>query len=183
MSDFIVLKSGPLILREININDVTKKYVNWLNDPDVNQHLESRFVLQNDSTVKNFVEDCNKSKTVFLFGIFIEKNNKHIGNIKLGPINKYHNHAEIGLMIGDKSEWGKGYGSRAIFEVTNFAFNQLKISKVNAGCYESNTGSKKSFNKVGYKVEGVLKEHVVFNGHREDVLRFGCFPYSLNYHK
>ena len=50
-------KEKPSIyLLSINVNDVNETYVNWLNDPLVNQYLETRFSLQNIETVRSFVE-------------------------------------------------------------------------------------------------------------------------------
>jgi len=169
----IKIKSNLLILNELSCDDITQEYINWLNDPEVNKYLELRFVYQDERLVKEFVKKCAKNEFEFLFGIFTKDDMKHIGNIKLGPINKFHNYAEVGLMIGDKSEWGKGYGSHAISIITQFAFEQLDLSKLGAGCYKSNLGSKKIFQKAGYQLEGVLKDHVLYNGHREDVYRFG----------
>jgi RimJ/RimL family protein N-acetyltransferase len=99
---------------------------------------------------------------------------KHIGNIKLGPINIHHNYAEIGLMIGDKDSWGKGFASKSISMITQFGFNQLELEKLNAGCYENNIGSKKSFENAGYQVEGFLRSHVDSVNGREGVWRLGC---------
>ena len=104
---------------------------------------------------------------------------KHIGNIKLGPINIHHNCAEIGLIIGDKDSWGKGLASRAISIVTQFGFNQLKLAKLSAGCYENNIGSKKAFEKSGYQVEGFLKNQVNTIDGREGVWRMGCSNFDF----
>jgi len=170
----IVLKSDTLILKELEPDNVTNKYVNWLNDPEVNQYLESRFVQQNKHTVKMFVKNCKNSKVDFIFGIFLLDGVTHIGNIKLGPVSVYHKHASIGIMIGDKEYWGKGFESQAISMITQFGFNQLKLEKLCAGCYESNIGSKKAFEKSGYQVEGFIKNHVNSINGREGSWMLGC---------
>jgi [ribosomal protein S5]-alanine N-acetyltransferase len=77
-------------------------------------------------------------------------------------------------MIGDKDSWGKGFASEAISMVTQFGFNQLKLAKLSAGCYENNIGSKKAFEKSGYKVEGFLRSHVKSHLGREGVWNMGC---------
>ena len=81
----IILESNMLILKELRLNNVTKEYVGWLNDVEVNKYLESRFVTHNERTVREFVENCAKSNLKYLFGIFIKSDMRHIGNIKLGP--------------------------------------------------------------------------------------------------
>ncbi len=171
----IVLKSNLLVLKELESTDVTQQHVDWLNNPKVNQYLESRFILQDKYTVKEFVENCKQSDLCFLFGVFTVDSMKHIGNIKLGPINLNHNYAEIGIMIGDMDAWGMGFASKAISMVTHFGFYQLKLFKISAGCYENNVGSKKAFEKSGYQVEGLLANQVESTNGREGVWRLGCF--------
>lgn len=170
----IIQNSSKLLLKELEISDVNQKYVSWLNDPEVNQYLESRFTLQNENLVKSFVERVWNSEVDFLFGIYLDNGIKHIGNIKIGPINLDHNSASIGLLIGDKNHWGKGYASIAISMITEFAFSDLKLSKLSAGCYSENIGSKQAFEKSGYKVEGFLREHVETGSGRSGIWKLGC---------
>ena len=172
--DNFILESDGLILKELTSKDVTQQYVEWLNDSEINKYLESRFQYQNQLTVKEFVTACKESKVNFLFGIFIKNGMKHIGNIKLGPINTHHEYAEIGLMIGDKDFWGRGIASQVISMVTQFGFYELKLKKLGSGCYESNIGSKKAFEKSGYQIEGLMRNCVKLNNTRESVLRLGC---------
>jgi RimJ/RimL family protein N-acetyltransferase len=169
-----ILKSDILILKELESNDVTQTYIDWLNDFEVNKYLESRYMNHDINTVKDFVDSYRNSEIEFLFGIFLKGSIKHIGNIKLGPINKHHKRADIGILIGDKDYWGKGFAKEAISMISQFAFDQLKLAKLTAGCYESNIGSKKAFEKSGYNVEGFLKGHVVLSNVREGVWKFGC---------
>jgi RimJ/RimL family protein N-acetyltransferase len=170
----IILKSDILVLQELESSDVTRTYIDWLNDFEVNKYLESRYMNHDKNTVKAFVDACRNSELEFLFGIFLKGSMKHIGNIKLGPINKHHKRADIGLIIGDKDCWGKGFAKEAISMIGQFGFNQLKLAKLTAGCYESNIGSKKAFEKSGYNVEGFLKGHVVSANVREGVWQLGC---------
>ena len=167
------IESKRLQLRELNVADVTESYVSWLNNPEINQYLESRFFKHEFKDVKRFVEEINNDKYNILLGIFIKKSMKHIGNIKIGPINLHHKTAYIGLLIGDNSEWHNGYATESIQAVTKFCFNKLNLMKIVAGCYESNTGSKKAFEKSGYEVEGFLCSHVETDHGREGCWQLG----------
>ena len=169
----VSLESDRLQLRELASTDVTNNYVSWLNDAEINQYLESRFCKYKHEDVKQFVEDSRCCLHTVLFGIFVKKNMKHIGNIKIGPINLNHKRASIGILIGDKNEWGNGYASEAIQLVTEFGFEELSLMKITAGCYESNKGSKKAFEKSGYEVEGFFKSHVETQYGREGSWQLG----------
>ena len=167
----ITIKTSRTILRPLTEKDVTPEYVHWLNDIKINQYLESRFVCHTVLSVRSFVKTMNNDASSYLFGIFIDS--KHIGNIKLGSINKNHLRANIGLMIGDSDYWSQGIATEVIRAVTSFAFEDKGIIKIDAGCYESNLASKKVFIKSGFEVEGFLKSHVINDGTREGVWLLG----------
>lgn len=160
-------------LRRLQASDVTLEYVNWMNDPEINRYLESRYDDHSLTSIKTFVEAMSHEKGNFLFGIFCNKTSLHIGNIKLGPIDYRYLRAEIGLIVGNRNFWGKGIATEAILIICKFAAEELKLRKVEAGCYSSNQGSKKAFVKAGFEVEGLLKEHFYCNGKPEDSIRLG----------
>jgi ribosomal-protein-alanine N-acetyltransferase len=155
----MILKGKDIFLRPITENDVTEEYVSWLNDKDVNQFLESRFVLASIQNVKKFIIETNLNSLNYFFAICLNETDKHIGNIKLGPINHHHKRGDIGLMIGDKNNWGKGFATQAIGLISEFGLNHLKLNKITAGCYSNNKGSEKSFLKNGFIIEGNFKNH------------------------
>jgi RimJ/RimL family protein N-acetyltransferase len=83
-------------------------------------------------------------------------------------------------MIGDKKYWGKGFASRAIKIVLNFAFTKLKVAKITAGSDEHNIGSQKALIKAGFRLEGrqALQLKTSF-GRRSDGLLFGAINPNL----
>lgn len=146
------LESDKIYLREVRESDVTDDYYNWLNDPEINQYLETRFYPRSKNDILDFVKKMDGNSNEILFAICIKENDKHIGNIKLGPINWVHRKGDLSFLIGDKNYWGKGIASEAIGLVVEFAFNILGLHKVIAGYYEKNIGSMKALNKNGFEV-------------------------------
>ena len=159
-----IINSERIHLRKVNIDDVCQAYVDWLNDSKVNQYLETRYQIQTISSVSKYVKKMVDKDDEYFFAICLNSNGKHIGNIKLGPVNLVHKFGEISLLIGDKNQWGKGYATEAIKSITNFAFDELGLHKLTAGCYADNIGSIKSFIKVGFFNEGNWKDHYYSNG-------------------
>ena len=149
-----------LYLRRLKVSDVSKRYVDWINSENINQFLESRFVKHDIISLKNYIKKMTKQPNVIFLAIILKKNSKHIGNIKLGPIDYNHNIADIGIMIGDKSSWGKGYATESINLITNLAFKQLHLHKVTAGAYENNVGSIKAFLNANFIKEGTRHKHL-----------------------
>jgi ribosomal-protein-alanine N-acetyltransferase len=158
----------------LTVPDVTEQYVNWLNDPDVNRFLECRFISHDIATTRDFVEQCVADPATLLLAIrCVSLDDRHVGNIKLGPIDRNHGTAEVGIMIGDREAWGKGVGSGAIRILKDIAKRELALRRVTAGCYKSNVGSWKAFTKAGFHIEGERPKHFLLNGSPENLILMG----------
>ena len=92
----------------------------------------------------------------YLFGIFPRDSGKHVGNVKLGPIEPRHLYADVSYFLGDREAWGKGYGTDAVRVATRFGFERAKLHRVQAGFYETNVGSQRVLEKAGFTYEGRL---------------------------
>lgn len=158
------LKGNLIYLREVRLSDVNDSYYYWLNDPEVNQYLETRYFPRSKENIAEYVKSMDGNPNSVFLAICLVKNDLHIGNIKLGPINWVHRFADVSLVIGNKMYWRKGVATEAISLVTKFAFNSLNLHKLKAGCYADNTGSAKAFERVGFKREGILKKQWFFKG-------------------
>ncbi|HEX4917638.1 MAG TPA: GNAT family protein [Limnobacter sp.] len=153
---------------------VDDRYLSWLHNPLVNQHLEVRLALPGAvQDIQEFVASTNASDHSLLLGIHLAATGLHIGNIKLGPINAYHGTADVGLFIGEQQQWGKGYASQAIGLLTQHAFDALGLLKLTASCYASNLGSKNAFVKAGWQQEGIRLSQFNTKAGREDCIMLG----------
>jgi [ribosomal protein S5]-alanine N-acetyltransferase len=168
-------QQGGISLFVLDTADVSETYVEWLNNSEINRFLESRFQIHTIETTRNFVESMLNSQANLLFGIWSLSLQRHVGNIKLGPIDNRHGLAEIGLMIGDSQAWGQGIGTDAITAVSNISRTQLGLRKITAGCYASNVGSSKAFLRAGFMVEAVRKDHFLLDGCTEDLVLLANF--------
>ena len=162
------------VLKPISLKHVSHRYLGWLNDPDTNQFLETRFNVISIPTLKDYVASKTGRGDVLFYAIH-SLDNIHIGNIKLGPINSNHMTADIGFFIGDKSYHRKGVASQAIIKLCEYGFS-LGIKKITAGAYSNNIGSIKTLLKSGFYEEGFRRSQVISNGKREGVSLFGLNP-------
>ena len=96
-----------------------------------------------------------------------------MGNIKLGPINRFHQSAEISYLIGNKNFWGKGLGTEAVKKIIQVAKRKFKLKKLTAGCYSNNYGSIKVLKRNSFKKEADLKSQILFKSKRINKLLFG----------
>jgi aryl-alcohol dehydrogenase-like predicted oxidoreductase/RimJ/RimL family protein N-acetyltransferase len=97
------IKTNRFVLKKFSLNYISKKYLNWFKDQDVNRFIS--FKPKNVSDLrKNIIETLKEKNTIF-FAIFIKK--KHIGNLKIHNINYKKNEAWLGILIGDKNFRGQ----------------------------------------------------------------------------
>jgi ribosomal-protein-alanine N-acetyltransferase len=148
-------------------------YVGWLNDVGVNRYLESRFAAATLESTRRFVAAALASETSLFCGIRLT--NRHVGNIKLAPIDRHHGLGEIGIMIGEPAVWGSGIGTAAIRAMATIAKQELQLRKLTAGCYSSNQGSVRAFLKAGFFIEGTRKQHFIRGERTEDLTLLARF--------
>lgn len=165
-----LLSGNRIILRLVTAEDCQLHYLNWLNDPLVNCYLETRWRPQTLTSILEFVQQMLVDPDNYLFAIVQARTNKHIGNIKLGPINWPHRYADISYFIGERAEWGQGYATEAIQLITQFGFAVLQLHRLQAGLYASNLGSAKALAKAGYVREASFKQQLLGPNGWEDHL-------------
>lgn len=164
------IESERLVMKPLQRTDATQVYADWLNDPEVNQYLETRHQVQTIASCQAFIEQCNDDTSTHLFGIFSKATGAHIGNAKLGFIHPVYLRGQLSLFIGDKAYWNKGLASEVVKSLTGFGFAELGLNRIEAGCYEENLSSLRIFLKAGYTVEGFMRNHVISKG-----VSSGCF--------
>ena len=169
----VAMEGRQILLRDLRPGDVTQAYVDWMNDPEVVRFTESRFAPHTIGSIRDFVQGFSESPTSILFGIFSKEEPLHIGNIKLGPVNWHHGLADLALIVGNKNFWGRGIAAEAISLASRYAFDELRLCKLTAGCYADNKASEKAFKKAGFEVEAVRPLHHVCDGRRVDGIELG----------
>ena len=159
-----------IFLKPLTSEFISEDYIRWMQDENILQFLTGRDKSYNVDELERYVAQMEKSPHDWLFGIFLKEGDKHIGNIKIGNANFLHRFGDIGLIIGNKDCWGKGYGTEAITLATEYAFNQVNLNKLLAGMIVDNVGSYKAFMKAGYREAGRLKSHVLVKGQFVDAV-------------
>ena len=170
----IPIHSGNIVLRTMRPVEASATYLGWLYHPVINAYLEVRFnPPRSVSELATYIADINASFHTLLLGIFLADSQCHIGNIKLGPIDWNHRIGDLGFLIGDRAQWGKGYASKAVALLSDYAFAQLELAKLTAGCYAGNVGSRRALQKAGFMEEGRRIMQYVAANSRQDAILLG----------
>jgi ribosomal-protein-alanine N-acetyltransferase len=106
--------------------------------------------------------------TDYYFGIFTNADNHLIGSINLfSLIRGSIQSAFVGYFLDEKQN-GKGYTTEAVKLIVKFAFDELKLHRVEAGVMPHNLGSIRVLEKAGFEKEGLARKNVKINGKWED---------------
>ncbi len=175
------IESERLEFHPICLEHCTSEYVSWLNDPIIYQYLETGggYTLQ---MLSEYLDNVMK-KSILFWGIHIKSSRKHIGNIKIDPINNRHGFGEYGILLGDKQEWGKGYAKEASIAIIDYCFEKYNLRKINLGVVAENLPAVHLYKSLGFEIEGIYKNHGIYNGKYMDILRMAVFNEKLKYDK
>jgi len=151
-----------LILDPFRVDAVTDQYVGWLNNPSVVRYSEQRHRTHTRESCLDYVNSIDH-ESAHLWRILV-KSERHIGNISAHR-DSDNRSADIGIMIGDVSEWGKGYGEEAWTAVMDWLL-QSGAEIVSAGAMETNAGMLRIFQKTGMTPCGTRDFCFLFNSRR-----------------
>ena len=118
-------------------------------------------------------------KTAGLFFWLIKAGENIVGNISVKEINKRMLTAEIGYGIASEAR-GNGYATEAVRQVTHRALSQSPLRKLIAYVHEDNLASRRVLEKVGYRPEGVLREHYLINETPANEIIYGILRQELS---
>ncbi|SFJ78262.1 GNAT family N-acetyltransferase [Thermoflavimicrobium dichotomicum] len=107
---------------------------------------------------------------LYSFGIYLMETRELIGNVTLSEVVRGHlQSCWIGYYL-DKDHNGKGYMTEAVRLAVSYAFNELKLHRIEAGVMQHNIGSIRVLEKAGFHKERIAKKSVKINGRWEDHL-------------
>lgn len=144
------IRSDGCLLEVLRAADVTPAYVAWMNDPEVTRFLTPQAHSYGRDSLIAYVAARLDSGTDLFCAIRTAEGHRHIGNIKLGGIDRVLSRGDIGIVLGDRAFWGRGYATRAIAAMTRHAHSVLGLDWVIAGCHHANPGSWRAFEKAGF---------------------------------
>ena len=108
-----------------------------------------------------------------MFYIRTLEDDRLIGDVGLDPVRDSHADTFVGIAIGEREYWGKGYGSDAMRVILRYAFTELNLHRVSLNVFEYNPRAIRSYEKVGFIHEGRARGVLHRAGRRWDLLYMG----------
>ena len=163
------IRGEKVYLRPAERHDVPL-FVAWFSDADVLRHLMMRApmsVAMEEAWFDRMV--AAQGKTDYHFVICLLPDGRPIGTVGLHDIHERSGHAEFGIAIGEKSEWGKGYGTDALNAICDFGFGELRLERIELHVYAENERGRRAYEKAGFVHEGTLRHAHFARGQHQDV--------------
>lgn len=160
-----VLKGQKVTLRPPDETDAAR-FVEWLADQEVTRYLGVVVNVPSIEAEKEFLRKTGEAKDAVFWAI--EAEGKTIGTTVIRSIDWISGNGNTGILIGDKTCWGKGYASEAMALRTEYAFRQLNLHKLSSAASMENEPSKRALMKNGYKQIGIEREHAWREGRWHD---------------
>jgi len=148
----------------------------WNRDSEFGRLLDAR--VANQISVKKLTEwitqDQEKNPPAFyFFAIRTLEGDRLIGFTDLEGDLYPHSEAFVGIGIGEREYWGKGYGTDAMKVILRYAFQELNLRRVALDTFEYNPRAIRSYEKVGFVYEGRVREFLYREGRRWDLIFMG----------
>jgi ribosomal-protein-alanine N-acetyltransferase len=158
-----------------------RSYLNWLRDQEVVKYIGREEYLGEISyeEVKEYVLSMWQNKYVSFWAVHLLKSGAFIGTAKINFFNAAiakTKTADIGIMIGERSVWGKGIAGFTLSLICKYAFEELSARKLTAGALGENIAVIKAFKKIGFVEEGRIRHKVLIGDKYYDHVLMGCFP-------
>ena len=161
-------------LRALDPADLDR-YVSWLNDPEVTQYLGGVLPLISRLAESDWLERHARKEPAFGdVTLAIETlEGRHIGSVALHDPQPRDRHCSLGIMIGDKDCWNRGFGTDAIQTLLRLAFDEMNLNRVWLTVDEENARGVACYRKCGFVEEARLRQDRFSGGRYHDTLVMG----------
>ncbi len=174
MAESPIIEADRLQVVPFRREHLTATYVSWLNDPVVVRYSDQRHHVHTLETCKDYMESYEGTPNYFWAIVVRDPELGHIGNIN-AYVDPIHSVADVGMMIGERRCWGRGYGSEAFVAVCNYLKRVAGIRKVTAGAMSVNTPMLRVMEHAGMVLDGTRRRHCVFEDREVDLIHMALF--------
>jgi len=164
-------------LRPVEKDDLPR-FVKWFGDPEVRSYLdryapigqaqEERWFDRNVTAGDFQAWAIDAQPADMAVGPWV-----HIGSCGYHDIDWRNRVGEVGIVIGARDYWGQGYGTDAMQTLVAWGFYTLNLNRVYLRVYSDNPRAIRCYEKVGFQIEGRLRQHNFANGAYRDALIMG----------
>ncbi len=167
------LSGHKVVLQRFSASDITDTYVGWLNDPVTMRLSNQRFLRHDRQSSLRYLATFENCPNLF-FSVRDKSTGNAIGTMT-AYISTMHRTADMGILIGDRSAWGQGFGLDAWTTLLHHLLAQTHIRKITAGTLACNVPMLSLAAKSGMLPDGQRSKQELVDGVPHDILYFAKF--------
>jgi len=154
-----VISGSKVRLRDKKLSDVRNDY-RWQADPELARLDAAPVLIMSFSLyLLDYAAALHQSQ-LNRFPMAVETiDGKHIGNCTFYDIDEKKEQAQLGIMIGNRDYWDKGYGADAVRAMVDHAFRSTKIRRLYLKTLDSNSRAQQCFTNCGFQAFGRLRRN------------------------
>lgn len=166
-----MIYSERIRLRAAEREDLPR-FVTWLNDPEVRENMALFLPLSSTEEERWFESMLQDPPTEHTLIIEIREEGgwRPVGNCGFNHTDWRCRLSELGIFIGEKSLWDKGYGTETMRLLLSHGFKTLNLNRIYLRVFETNPRAIHVYEKVGFVHEGRLRQAEYRDGRYIDVL-------------
>jgi RimJ/RimL family protein N-acetyltransferase len=145
-------------------------YGEWYGDPEIWRLTSWAAAPLRPSAVERLFEDRELSTTDDAFAIHLKGEERPIGVISLMNISEANDSAELSVIVGPPEDRHHGYGAEAIDTILRYGFEELRLNRVGLSVFEFNEGAISTYEKLGFREEGRLRQALKRDGAFHDAI-------------
>ncbi len=146
----MVIAGDKVRLREKSLSDAQNDY-NWSRDEELSAlDAAPPLVMGFSQYLLDYSNDLRYSSTSSERFAIETLDGKHIGNCSYYNINRLRRQAELGIMIGDRNYWSRGYGTDTVDTLVRYVFQNTSIRRIYLKTLPANFRAQKCFKKCGF---------------------------------
>lgn len=157
-----------VLLRPLADSDSPLLYT-WINDRELVE-LSARFKPVSADAHRGWFREIRQRSDVRILAIADAETSATIGYCQLKAIDVLNRSAELQIRIGSPDYQGRGLGTAAVLALLEVAFEELALHRVHLHVFEHNQRARRCYEKCGFKVEGLLREAVLIDGRRINLI-------------
>ncbi len=143
-------------------------FARWFSDLELTLYLGQSGTVYTPEQEEEWYERVVRDRDSKTFVIIVRDGRRVIGNVSLTNIDQRRQRAALGIAIGDKGAWGRGYGSEAVRLMCAYGFAFLNLYSVYLRVLGCNRRAYQAYLKAGFREAGRLRGGIRFDDQRYD---------------
>lgn len=171
-----ILKGELVRLSAMDADEASKAFSRWARDSEFKRLLDSGVArMSSQKNVQKWLEKIMEDHNLNQYWFSIRKldDDRLLGDINLYASNWTGRDAFVGLGIGEREFWGKGFGTDVMEVILRYAFTEVNLKRVTLTVFEYNPRAIRTYEKVGFCHEGRMRKVLNREGRRWDMFTMG----------